>query len=85
MYQVGILVPLVFFGYLSLIHGSYQHSITFLDMGFFLLTFTMFYFILFNRMGLTVKISFLILIILCNTVWLTYLFNHFLNNSYIIA
>lgn len=79
-----ILIPMVLLGYLLLIHGPYQHSITFLDAGFFLLVFTMVYFILFDRLKLPIKLSFLLLIVLCNTVWLTYLFNHFLNNSYII-
>ena len=82
---LGILIPMIIIGYLALIHGPYQHSITFLDMGYFLLVITMFYFILFNRMRLPVKISLLVLLILFNTVWLTYLFNHFLNNSFIIA
>lgn len=83
--QLGILVPMMIIGYLALVHGPYQHSITFLDMGYFLLTGTLFYFILFNRMKVPVKLSLLTLIIVCNTIWLTYLFNHFLNNSYIIA
>jgi hypothetical protein len=80
-----ILSPMVLVGYLLLIHGPYQHSITFLDMGFFLLVLAMVYFLLFNKLKLFGKLSILILIVLCNTVWLTYLFNHFLNNSHIIA
>jgi len=85
MYRLGMLIPLAFFGYLSLIHGPYQHVISFLDMGFFLLVFTMVYFVLFDRIKLPAKLGLLAVIILCNTVWLTYLFNHFLNNSFIIA
>jgi len=79
------MAPMVLAGYLLLIHGPYLHSITFLDMGFFLLVCTMIYFLLFNKLKLFDKLTFLILIVFCNTVWLTYLFNHFLNNSYIIA
>lgn len=84
-YRLGMLIPLAFFGYLSLIHGPYQHAISFLDMGFFLLVFTMVYFVLFDSIKTPTKIGLLAVIILCNTVWLTYLFNHFLNNSFIIA
>lgn len=84
-HQLVILIPMFFIGYLLLIHGPYMHSITFLDMGYFLLVITMIYVVLFGRLKMPVKLSFLILLILCNTVWLTYLFNHFLNNSFIIA
>lgn len=84
-YVFIILLPMTLLGYLLLVHGPYQHEITFLDMGYFLLVLTMFYAVLFNRMQLPVKLSLLSLLILSNTVWLTYLFNHFLNNSFIIA
>ena len=80
-----ILIPMIIIGFLALCSGPYKHSITFLDMGFFLLVFSMFYFIYLNRMRLPQKIYFLALLILCNTIWLTYLFNHFLNDAYIIA
>jgi len=79
-----ILVPMIFVGYWLLGNGPYQHEITFLDMGYFLLVFSMLYFILFNRMKPVFKITFLLLLIPVNTVWLTYLFNHFLNNAFII-
>jgi hypothetical protein len=85
IYELAILIPIVFIGYLFLIHGPYQHKITFLDAGYFLLVVTTVYFLLFDRIKLPVKISLLILIVLCNTVWLTYLYNHFLNNAFIIA
>ncbi len=85
IYQLVILIPMFFMGYILLIHGPYMHSITFLDMGYFLLVISLIYFILFGRLKMPVKLSFLILIVLCNTVWLTYLFNHFLNNAFIIA
>lgn len=84
-YMLGLLVPMVFMGYLLLIHGPYQHEITFLDSGYFLLVITMAYFIFFNSMKIRVSILFLLLIIICNTIWLCYLYNHFLNNAYIIA
>lgn len=84
-YILIILVPMAFVGYLLLVHGPYQHAISFLDMGFFLLVFSMLYFVLFDKIKLPAKLSLLVVIILCNTVWLTYLFNHFLNNSFIIA
>lgn len=83
--RLGIVIPLVFMGYLLLVNGPYQHTLTFLDMGFFLLVSTMFYFILFDKLTLPLKFVLLSMLIFCNTVWLTYLFNHFLNNSYIIA
>lgn len=84
-YLLAVILPMVIIGYLSLVHGPYQHSITFLDMGYFLSVFTMFYFVFFNRLKSTAKIVLLLVIIPCNTVWLCYLFNHFLNNSFIIA
>lgn len=80
-----ILVSMVYLGFMLLVHGPYQHKITFLDAGYFLLAFTMFYYIFFNKIFKPVKIALLLIIIFCNTVWLTYLFNHFLNNSFIIA
>lgn len=83
-YLPVILISLVYFGSLFLVHGPYQHKITFLDSGYFLLVFTMFYYVFFNKMYKPVKITLLPLLIVGNTVWLTYLFNHFLNNSYII-
>lgn len=79
-----ILVSMVYFGFMLLVHGPYQHKITFLDSGYFLLAFTMVYYVFFNKMYRPVKILLLPLLIVCNTVWLTYLFNHFLNNSFII-
>jgi hypothetical protein len=82
---LGILIPIFFIGYLFLVTGPYQHKITFLDAGFFLLVLTSIYFVLFERLKIYVKISLLVLIVLCNTIWLTYLYNHFLNNSFIIA
>jgi hypothetical protein len=83
-YVLIILIPMAFLGYLLLGNGPYQHKITFLDMGYFLLVFTTFYFVLFNRMKNPLKITLLLLLVPCNTIWLTYLFNHFLNNAYII-
>lgn len=83
-YILIILIPMAFLGYLLLGNGPYQHKITFLDMGYFLLVITTFYFVLFNRLKNPVKISLLLLLVPCNTIWLTYLFNHFLNNAYII-
>ena len=83
--QLRILIPMVIIGFLALVHGPYQHGISFLDMGYFFLVLTMTYFILFNRMNMRLKIRLLVLLILLNTVWLTYLFNNFLNNSFIIA
>ena len=82
--QLKILIPMAIIGFLALIHGPYQHGISFLDMGYFFLVLTMTYFILFNRMKMLVKIRLLGLLIFLNTVWLTYLFNNFLNNSFII-
>jgi hypothetical protein len=84
-YILVVLIPAVVICFLLLIHGPYQHNITFLDMGYFLSVFTLIYFILFNRMKTTAKIVWLLLLIPGNTVWLCYLFNHFLNNSFIIA
>lgn len=83
-YLPVILISLVYFGSMLLVHGPYQHKITFLDAGYFLLVVTMFYSIFFNKMNKPVKIALLVLLIPCNTVWLTYLFNHFLNNAFII-
>jgi len=83
-YTLIVLIPMAILGYLLLGNGPYQHKITFLDMGFFLLVFTTFYFVSFNRMRNLLKISLLLLLVPCNTIWLTYLFNHFLNNAYII-
>jgi hypothetical protein len=83
--ELAILIAVVFIGFLFLIHGPYQHKITFLDAGYFLLVFTSIYFILFDRLKFPVKVSLLALLVFCNTVWLTYLFNHFLNDAYIIA
>jgi len=84
-YVLSILVPMVLLGYLFLIHGPYQHKITFLDSGYFLMVITMVYYIFFNSSKIRNSIFFLLLIIFCNTVWLCYLYNHFLNNAYIIA
>ena len=83
--QLRILIPMVIIGFLALIHGPYQHGISFLDMGYFFLVLAMVYFILFDRMKMPVKIRLLVVLIFLNTVWLTYLFNNFLNNSFIIA
>jgi hypothetical protein len=83
-YLFIILTPMVFAGYWMLGNGPYQHEITFSDMGYFLLVLSMLYFILFNRMKQAFKFIFLFLLIPINTVWLTYLFNHFLNNAFII-
>jgi len=83
-YLLIVLIPMIFVGYWLLGNGPYQHKITFLDMGYFLLVLCMLYFILFNRMNRALKIAFLVLLIPINTVWLTYLFNHFLNNAFII-
>ncbi|HEY3370938.1 MAG TPA: hypothetical protein VGK10_08830 [Prolixibacteraceae bacterium] len=83
--QLRILIPMVIIGFLSLIHGPYQHGISYLDMGYFYLVVTMAYFIFFDRMKMPVKIRLLAVLILLNTIWLTYLFNNFLNNSFIIA
>jgi hypothetical protein len=66
------------------VHGPYQHKITFLDAGFFLLAVTMFYYVFFNKIFKPLRIAVLPVLIVANTVWLTYLFNHFLNNSFII-
>jgi hypothetical protein len=85
IHELGILIAVVFIGYLFLIYGPYQHKITFLDSGYFLLVIASVYFILFDRLKLPVRVSLLVLIALCNTVWLTYLYNHFLNNAFIIA
>lgn len=83
-YLPVLLISLVYFGFMLLVHGPYQHKITFLDAGYFLLVFIMFYAVFFNKMYMPVKIILLVPLIFCNTVWLTYLFNHFLNNSFII-
>ena len=80
-----ILIPLGAIGYLLLVHGPYQHQITFLDMGYFLLIFNLIFMFAYRAINIPVKISWVLFIILGNTVWLTYLFNHFLNNSFIIA
>jgi hypothetical protein len=79
-----LLVSTVYFGFLLLVHGPYQHKITFLDSGYFLLAATMLYYVFFNKMYKPVKIAVLPLLVVSNTVWLTYLFNHFLNNAFII-
>jgi len=83
--QLYILIPMVIIGFLALIHGPYQHGISFLDMGYFFLVLSMAYFIFFNWMNMQLKIRLLAVLIFLNTVWLTYLFNNFLNNSFIIA
>jgi len=83
--QLRILIPMVIIGFLALIHGPYQHGISFLDMGYFFLVLSMTYFIFFNRMTMPLKIRLLAVLIFLNTVWLTYLINNFLNNSFIIA
>jgi hypothetical protein len=84
-YVLATLAPMALLGYLLLIHGPYQHKITFLDMGYFLMAFTMVYFIGFYAWRPRIKIILLLLIICCNTLWLCYLYNHFLNNAFIIA
>ena len=84
-YLIVIFTPLIFLGYLFLVHGPYQHPITFLDMGFFMLVASLAYAVFFNHMNTFLKIAALIILIPVNTVWLCYLFNHFLNNSFIIA
>ncbi len=83
--ELTILVPVAFIGYLFLVNGPYQHKISFLDTGYFLLVFSAMYFIMFNRLKAPLKITLLGVLVFCNTVWLTYLFNHFLNDAYIIA
>ena len=83
-YMPVILISLVYLGFLLLVHGPYQHKISFLDAGYFLLVITMFYYIFFNKIYRPVKIVLLVLLVPLNTVWLTYLFNHFLNNAFII-
>jgi hypothetical protein len=80
-----LLISTVYIGFLLLVHGPYQHKITFLDAGYFLLAATMLYYVFFNKIYRPVKIAVLPILIIANTVWLTYLFNHFLNNSFIIA
>jgi hypothetical protein len=82
--QLTILIPMAIIGFLALIHGPYQHGISFLDMGFFFFVLAMFYFVYFNRMKMRLKIRLLLTLIFLNTLWLTYLFNNFLNNSFII-
>jgi hypothetical protein len=79
-----LLVSSVYLGFMLLVHGPYQHKITFLDAGFFLLAVTMFYYVFFNKIFKPLRIAVLPVLIVANTVWLTYLFNHFLNNSFII-
>ena len=83
--QLQILIPMVVIGFLALIHGPYQHGISYLDMGYFFLALSMFYLLYFNRMNMPLKIRLLAVLIFLNTVWLTYLVNNFLNNSFIIA
>jgi hypothetical protein len=79
-----LLVSSVYVGFLLLVHGPYQHKISFLDAGFFLLAATMLYYVFFNKMYKPLRITVLPVLMLANTVWLTYLFNHFLNNAFII-
>ncbi len=83
-YMPTILVSLSYVGIMLLVHGPYQHKITFLDAGYFLLVFSLFYYIFFHKIYKPIKIAILPFLIFGNTVWLTYLFNHFLNNSFII-
>ncbi len=83
-YLPTLLISLVYLGFMLLIHGPYQHRISFLDAGYFLLVATMFYTVFFNRLIKPLKIGLLTVLVLFNTVWLTYLFNHFLNNAFII-
>jgi len=83
--QLIILIPMAVIGFLALIHGPYQHGISYLDMGYFYFVLALFYFIYLNRMKEPLKIRLLIVLVLFNTIWLTYLFNNFLNNSFIIA
>lgn len=78
------LVSMVYIGFMLLIHGPYQHKITFLDAGYFLLVISMGYIVFYNSMLKPIKLLLLVVIVFGNTVWLTYLFNHFLNNSFII-
>jgi hypothetical protein len=40
---------------------------------------------MFDRLKPPVKVTLLGVLAFCNIVWLTYLFNHFLNDAYIIA
>jgi hypothetical protein len=84
-YVLGVLLPMAFLGYLLLIHGPYQHKVTFLDFGYFLLVFILAYIIFFNSLKIHARIVVLILIVFCNAIWLCYLYNHFLNNAFIIA
>ena len=80
-----MMLPWAILGYLLLIHGPYQHHLSFLDGGYFLLCLTLLYFLLFNKLKRRPKLIFLLILIFCNTIWTCYLFNHFLNNSFIIA
>lgn len=82
--QLIILIPMAITGFLALIHGPYQHGISYLDMGYFYFILATAYFIYFNRMKMLLKIRLLLVLIFFNTIWLTYLFNNFLNNSFII-
>jgi hypothetical protein len=84
-YVLAILTPMALLGYLLLIHGPYQHKITFLDFGYFLMLFILAYIIFFNALKIRVKIILLCMIVFCNVLWLCYLYNNFLNNSFIIA
>jgi hypothetical protein len=83
--QLRILIPMAIIGFLSLIHGPYQHGISYLDMGYFYFILVTAYLVYFNRMQMRLKFRLLLILILFNTIWLTYLFNNFLNNSFIIA
>jgi hypothetical protein len=79
-----LFVCLFFLGFLLLIHGPYQHKISFLDGGYFLLFATMIYYIYYSKLKRNLSLALLPVLVLFNTVWLTYLFNHFLNNAFII-
>lgn len=83
--QLRILIPMAVIGFMALIHGPYQHGISYLDMGYFYFILVTAYLVYFNRMQMRLKIRLLLVLILFNTIWLTYLFNNFLNNSFIIA
>ena len=83
--NIILVIILGLIGYFILIHGPYTPKMTFLYMGFFLSILSFLYIFTFNLMKARRKIVYLSIIILLNTIWLGYLFNHFLNNAYIIA
>ena len=83
--MLSLLIPLALTGFYTYLLGPNPHEFSFLDMGYLLLFFTLLYFVLFSKMHPFVKVSYLFLLIGCNTLWLCFLFNHYLNNSFIIV